>query len=724
MEKKGTILIVDDEKVNRMIMRRILGDTYDILEASNGNDAFEIFEKQYGYILAVVLDVVMPCGSGIDFLEKYRKNETYKKIPVLVATIEDGTNTEKKCLQLGAWDYTKKPYDADILRFRLKNVIERSQFQEANELRYMKEYSSLTGIYSKKRFFEEVRKILDENPEKNYAFLRVDIDKFQFVNSFYGVEEGNNLLIYLAKYIEKLTQKYESRAYGHIEADIFGICIPYEQKEELVCFADQMKRDLAKYPLEFDIVPAFGIYLIVDKGFAVEDMYEMAILASKYCKSSYMSCYSFYSDTMSVDTAKEQVIINNMKHALETGQFVIYIQPKYDLKNSHVSGGEVLIRWNDPKRGMISPGEFIPVFERNGFIVKLDYFVWETTCKLLRRWIDEGRNPYPVSVNISRVSLYNPRLVEIICGLVDRYQIPPELLQLELTESAYTNNQNAIKDMMESFRNRGFTVLMDDFGSGYSSLNVLKDIVVDILKIDMKFLSDTAEKGRSENILASVVRMAKWLDMPVIAEGVERESQVMFLRSIGCEYVQGYYFGKPMPVEEFERLAYENKKDDDAKEDEKKVDMNSLWRATSEMEDIFSNMMQAIAIYEFNDETSNIDILRVNTPYYEMLGYGDICERYILDVIQEDYREAFLKAFHDVVENQNVTECEVIRKTEDNKTMWIHVRLKYMAPVGGNHVILGTITDISEQKKLDMEVRRYRTAMSGMTCEVKPEKQE
>ena len=213
----------------------------------------------------------------------------------------------------------------------------------------------------------------------------------------------------------------------------------------------------------------------------------------------------------------------------------------------------MLVRWIDPERGMILPGDFIPVFEQNGFIMKLDYYVWEKTCQLLRRWLDEGRNPYPISVNVSRVSLYNPRLAEVLGDLVKQYDIPPRLLQLELTESAYTTNQQSTKAIMSTLQQMGFCILMDDFGSGYSSLNVLKDIEVDVLKIDMKFLSNTENEARSENILAAVVRMAKWLNLPVIAEGVERKEQVLFLRSIGCEFVQGYYFAKPMPVEDFEK---------------------------------------------------------------------------------------------------------------------------------------------------------------------------
>ncbi len=557
MGKKGTILVVDDEKVNRMILRKILETEYDILEASNGEDAYDIFVEQYGIVTAVVLDVFMQSGSGIDFLKRYHDSEFYKRIPVVVETIENGTTIEKECLALGAWDFVKKPYDVDILRFRLDNVIERSQFKVAKELRYVKEYSILTGIYNKGRFFEETETILERNPIERFAFLRIDIEKFRLVNSFYGVQAGNKLLQFVAAYIEKALKPYHSKAFGHLEADIFGVCMPYDRKRDLTDFVDKLAEQLRNYPMDFDLVPACGIYMIVDKSISVNDMYDMASLAAQHCKGNCMRGYAFYDESMSVTIIKEQVLVNSMRSALESGQFVLYIQPKYNLGKSRMDGGEVLIRWMDPKRGMISPNEFIPVFERNGFIVKLDYYVWEMTCKLLRKWIEEGENPCPLSVNISRVSLYNPRLVEQICELTKQYGIPRHLLQFELTESAYTQNQTAIRELMAKFRENGFTVLMDDFGSGYSSLNVLKDIVVDILKIDMKFLSDAEAKKRSEDILASVVDMSKKLNMPVVAEGVEKEEQVAFLRSIGCDYVQGYYFGKPMPVADYEKLVYE-----------------------------------------------------------------------------------------------------------------------------------------------------------------------
>lgn len=714
MTGKNKVLIVDDAKIDRIALKKILEDTYEIIEAENGQQALDILDAQTecDTIAAVLLDLVMPEFSGLQFMEEYRKVETYRRIPVIIATIEGDIYTERECLELGAWDFISKPYDPIVIRFRLKNVIERSQHELSKELKYRADYDMLTGIYNKTKFFETTRALLNRNPSETFALVRIDIEKFQLVNSFFGIQQGDELLRYIAGEIRKFAGQSTLISYGRIEADIFCICAPYQGEEKVLEFVRYMRVRFGQYHLEFDIVPTIGIYIIEDRTISMDGMYDRANLAAKQCKGNYIQNYAFYTAEMSDEIVKEQRIVNRMKNALENDEFVLYLQPKYGLQSNEMDGAEVLVRWARPSGGMVSPGEFIPVFERNGFIIKLDYYVWEKTCQLIAKWLAEGKNPEPVSVNISRVSLYNPKLVELICGLVEKYQIPPRLLQLELTESAYTSNPKVIKDMMERLQHAGFSILMDDFGSGYSSLNVLKDIAVDILKIDMKFLSDTDKQGRSENILASVVRMAKWLDMPVVAEGVERREQVEFLRSIGCEYVQGYYFAKPMPVEDYENLAFVQANETDGRDEKQKVNADSLWTATSQMEILFSGMLQAVAIYEYEAENDKLDVIRVNNAYYDLLGYSDIndMKKSILRSVDAEDREILISAFHRLMDSKAVTECEFLRRLESGKQIWIQLKLKYINQVGKKHVIFGTLTDITEQKEFEREFRKYRQA--------------
>ncbi|MDO4166253.1 MAG: EAL domain-containing protein [Eubacteriales bacterium] len=553
---KNVVLIVDDDTINRMILMNILSDDYCVIEAENGYEALQILDAHEGRVDAIILDLIMPVMDGFEFLIQCGESEKHNDIPIIVSTVAGNPEHESHCLELGAWDFIRKPYNAKIIRYRLKNALERSQLQLMKKLQYMESYDALTGLYCRDRFQRETRRLLDEYPQKNFVLVRLDIAKFQLVNSFFGIPQGDGFIKKIADMIKEYFSQNPYATYGRMRADVFAMCMEYQDKRELENMAGLFREKVRKIIPEFDMIPVFGFYLVTDPKMEVNAMYDFAKMASKQCKGSYIQNFAYYEDAMGQDVINEQKIVNMTRPALEQEKFVLYIQPKYDIQGDRIAGGEVLVRWKESDRGMISPGEFIPVFERNGFIMQLDYYVWEHACKLLRGWLDKGYTPMPISVNVSRVSVYNPNLVDLICSLVESYQIPPELFQLELTESAYTTNPFLIRETMKKLQERGFTILMDDFGSGYSSLNVLKDIAVDVLKIDMKFMEEAEIPGRSENILASVVSMAQRLKMPVIAEGVEKKSQVDFLKGIGCEYVQGFYFAKPMPSEEYEQLAF------------------------------------------------------------------------------------------------------------------------------------------------------------------------
>lgn len=712
MKKENTVLIVDDEKVNRLNLRKILGSTYEIIEAEDGKEAIELLQSQTVDVSAIILDLIMPNFDGYAFMKEYAQSKTFGMIPVVIATVAGNVETEKECLELGAWDFVGKPYDANIIQFRVKNVIDRSQHQLKKELNYRAQYSELMEIYNLSTFYYATEKMLEQFSEHKYAMIRMDIDKFRLVNAFFGAKEGDSLLRHVANYLIGLREKYEHVTFGHVNADIFAVCLGYKEEAEILNFMKELDKVVFEYPLDFDIVMIYGIYLLEDNSHGVGEIYERANLAAKKGKNDLsIRNYAFFEEKMRDEIVKEQMIVNNMRSALSNNEFVLYLQPKYELHSNTLSGGEVLVRWLDPKRGMISPGDFIPVFERNGFITKLDFYVWEKACQLIRKWLDEGRKPFPISVNISRVSLYNPRLTEILCGLVEKYDIPPALLQLELTESAYTTNQQMIKSMMATLQQKGFQVMMDDFGSGYSSLNVLKDIEVDILKIDMRFLSDTENEARSENILAAVVRMAKWLNLPVIAEGVERKEQVLFLKSIGCEYVQGYYFARPMPIEEYEKLAFETENTKNIEVEELNQTEVPQWTTTSQLELLFSNMVQAVAVYECGD--AEIEVVRVNNAYYNMFGFNDIDDvQKSLDVsMSMESRKKFFQAFEETVRSKDGAECEVLRRIGD-KNIWVRIQLRYMNMVGKKHVIYGCISDITAQKEIAAELQKYRQALS------------
>lgn len=714
MSEKSKVLVVDDKQVERVMMKRILSGTYEVIEAENGKEAFEILYERSTEITAVLLDIVMPEYDGYYFLERYHKAQMYQAIPVIVLTMEIDIETEIKCLGMGAWDFIRKPYDVDVVRFRLKNVIGSSSQNISKALKYRAEYDILTGIYNKTNMFQATSAMLERYPDRHFAFVRMDIEKFQLINSFFGMSAGDMLLKYIADLLICAVRNRSDVTFGWMDADIFCFCVSYENTKELVESFDKMRDILSRYPLDFDIVPIFGVYLIAGKKITPDHMYDRANLAAKHCKGNYIRNYAFYTRQMSQEIEKEQRIVNSMKSALENHEFVVFYQPKYGLSDNQIAGAEALVRWKHPERGMISPGEFIPVFERNGFITKLDYYVWEQTCIQLRKWMDEGKNPLPISVNLSRISLYNKDIVNVICNLVDSYRIPRRLFQVELTESAYNTNPKAVQDMMQRLREEGFYILMDDFGSGYSSLNVLKDIVVDVLKMDMKFFAGDDREGRGENIMAAVIRMAKWLNMPVVAEGVERIEQVEFLRSIGCEYVQGYYFAKPMPVEEYEKLQFDRPHAERKKETERLVDIDSLWTPASQLESLFLNAKQGVAVYEYGKE--QIEIIRVNNAYYEVFGYQDISQKKdIFQGIPKRYHKRILDAFFYTADKGRETQCEFSRKNEAGEEIFISLKLYDVGIVGNKHIIYGVFLNVTEPKQLEWELEKYRLLLSGKT---------
>ncbi|MEG1890863.1 MAG: EAL domain-containing protein [Clostridia bacterium] len=706
-----TILVVDDNAMNRAILTRILLDQYPVLEAADGQAAIELLHAHANEIAAVLLDVVMPVMDGFTFLEVLRSDAAFQNLPVIVTTGNNDHENERKALSLGAWDFVSKPYDPEIIRFRLRNTIDRSQLAALQQLKYLAEFDALTGIYNKSMFFRATREMLDANPEEAFVFLRFDVDRFQLINSFFGTEEGDRLLKFIARCVRATAMKLAKFTYGRIESDIFCCCTSY-QPQALETILRESRTMLAEYNPAYDIVPSIGIYVVEAPALSVETMYNCATLAAKTCKGNYVDYYTYYNESMSKALTLEQEITNEMNAALENEQFQIYLQPKYNIQLNAICGAEALVRWMHPIKGILSPGEFIPVFERNGFIIKLDAYVWEQACKCLRRWIDEGMHPQPISVNVSRVNLYNPKLVEALLQLVRRYQLEPALLNLELTESAYTDNPTAASETIAQLQSHGFLIMMDDFGSGYSSLNILKDIAVDVLKIDMRFLSDTKIPGRGENIITSVVRMAKWLNIPVITEGVETQEQMDFLRSIGCDYIQGYYFARPMPVADYEALCRQQTIGFRPKtERASQYQYDELFVKNPKIGKRLNDVQQAAAIYEVSE--NQVELLRVNNSYYTLFGQQAMTMNAPepLSTMDPEYRATVLDAFNACVQTKRSAECTYVRSRADGAPTWIHIVMTYESCVGDKHIVTGILTDITLKMEIDRELQRYRASL-------------
>lgn len=416
---------------------------------------------------------------------------------------------------------------------------------------YLATYDELTGIYNKQAFYAKTKEMLLDNPDKNFDLLRINIERFKVLNDLFGESTGDKLLRYIGKFLKEINLPL--CVSGRLYADNFVVC--YEAgKGDSRRMINTLQMVADSFAINNRTILSFGLYRIDDKTLPVSVMCDRANMALWKAKGNFKNPYCEYDEKMRQQVLKEQKIINAMEMAIQNKEFTLYLQPKYDIEKGTIIGAEALVRWISLENGFISPGDFIPVFENNGFVYEVDKFIWEESCRYLRKWLDEGREVHPISVNVSRIDLYDPKLVQHLVDLREKYQLPSQYLELEITESAYTEDPEQIITITRQLREAGFVILMDDFGTGYSSLNMLKDIQIDVLKLDMGFLKSSDYSAKGGNILTAILKMAESLKMQTIAEGVETKEQVEFLKSIGCKYVQGFYYSKPLPVGEFEKL--------------------------------------------------------------------------------------------------------------------------------------------------------------------------
>lgn len=547
---KRNVLIVDDNDINREILHQILSDEYDVMEAANGQEALEMLHQMKEEISAVLLDLVMPVMDGYKVLKQMQEDAFLSKIPVIVATGDDAEDAEIQALVLGAHDFIVKPYKPAIIKQRLRNTI---NFRETAAFVNAVERDELTGIYSKEFFYRKAESIIRENPGQQYDIVCGDIERFKLVNELFGVKMGNQLLQNVAQALR--TQVKDIGICGRIGSDLFACLVPRQENysnETFSFIADSIER----LQITITINVSYGIYRVEDSTIPVSIMCDRALIACNSIKGIYDINFAYYDDQFMKTLRAEQIIIDNMKTALSERQFIVYYQPKYALSNEKPAGAEALVRWIHPELGFMPPNDFIPLFERNGFITDLDIYVWDTVCRDISDWIKAGHEMIPVSVNVSRADIYNPNLSNILTDMLHKYDIKPEFLHLEITETAYTESSTQLISVVHTLKELGFIIEMDDVGSGYSSLNMLSEISIDILKLDRGFIVNETTNEKSKGILSFIMGLAKWLRLPVVAKGVETAEQINALKILGCEYVQGYYYAKPMPKTDFEKHVW------------------------------------------------------------------------------------------------------------------------------------------------------------------------
>lgn len=578
-----------------------------------------------------------------------------------------------------------------------------------------------TGLLGKEAFFDEAAAYLRHSGARDVSIVCFDVDHFKLFNDLHGLDCGDELLRYLGRALALRFSPDGAQPLARLAADTFALCATGIRPERV----ERILVDISsECPNGIDAIVRAGVYRIEDPASPVSIMCDRAVIALRTVKGSYFDRVALYDPGMREALVLEREVVAGVESALREDRIELFLQPKCNIRTGKIVGAEALARWRHPERGIVAPGEFIPLIERNGLVRSLDLRVWEKTAAWIRGLIDEGVQPVPVSVNVSRADIYLVDVAAELHALVERYGIDPSLIEVEITESAYSERPDRIVAAFDALAERGFTVLMDDFGSGYSSLNMLKDINVDVLKIDMRFLD--RDDRRSKDIMESVIRMARWLDLPVIAEGVETREQVNFLLDVGCSYAQGYYYARPMEAAAFEALLTDGSKvqhEQCALQDARRpiLDFRDLLHENTISDRMLSSIIGSVALYSYAD--GDLRLIRGNEAYRRLiatLGEGvNGAEEggSLFPFVHDEDRDALVAAAEETVRSCPDDGVEVVvRRMGTNGCHWHKMRLFHLNTTNGSATVYGSVTDVTERMEY-MEALRKSEQRFEMTLE-------
>ncbi len=547
-----TILIVDDEAINREILGNIIQSEYKVIYAENGKDALEKIHSKGNEISLVLLDLLMPVMDGNAVLKAMNDEGIITDIPVIVLTSEKSSEIES--LKLGAADFLTKPYDLpEVILARVRHSI---QLFENSKIIHATEFDKLTLLYSPDFFFEYASQFDQRFPDQVMDALAVNFTRFHLLNQLKGRNFGDEILNAMADGIRKALLKTGGIA-GRNEADSFYLYIPHQENYSIIL--DKINEALASLLKPSETRLRLGVFSDAERKFAMIQRFDHAVQAcnSLRNKASGASDICIYDNKMAEKEVFDAHLLQDFEAAIEQKQFKVNYQPKFNIKGEKpvLCSCEALVRWVHPELGFVRPDLFIPLFEENGLVTKLDRYVWEESAKQIKRWKEELGVTIPVSVNVSRVDIAAPDMTDFITKIVKENGLSTSEYMLEITESAYTSDSKRIIEVIENLRSLGHKVEMDDFGSGYSSLNMLTDMPVDVIKMDKAFIRNIQPGNKAMRLVELVLDIAKYLEVPVVAEGVETEEELKMLKDAGCDIIQGYYFSKPIPPEEMEKFV-------------------------------------------------------------------------------------------------------------------------------------------------------------------------
>ena len=635
------ILLIEDEYVNQEILKMFLEDSYDLVVAGTGTEALNIIRSQYEMLSLILLDLNLPDLSGLDILRQVKADSRTARLPVIVAT-SDG-DAEVECLTLGAIDFISKPYPRqEVVLARVLRTIELSEDRDTLSLT---ERDHLTGLYNKEFFNRYAAQLDIHHRDCPMDAIVLNVNQFHMINDRYGKVYGDEVLRLIAEKILELVEQSGGIA-GRSEADNFWIYCP--QCADYGATLEAVQGDLnGDGQSENRIRLRMGVYSNVDKELDIERRFDRAKLAADTVKGSVTRVIGRYDDSMHEAELLAEQLIEDFPAAIRERQFQVYYQPKFDVRSNEplLNSAEALVRWRHPTLGMVNPGVFISLFENNGLISTLDQYVWSEAAAQIRQWKDRFGVTLPVSVNVSRVDMLDPGLIEKLQEIVTRNGLTTRELLLEVTESAYTEDAEQIIETVTQLRKLGFRIEMDDFGSGYSSLNMLSSLPIDALKLDMQFVRNAFRERKDTRLLEVMILLAESFELPTIAEGVETAEQMFTLKMMGCAIIQGYYFSRPLPAEAFEAFIAERKEIEphtEAKSGLTRKDNYTYNALHDSLTGLYNNSAFEILFHDADQE--HIAVLIADIDDYPNLRksrgrvYADNLVRRVAEVLRSSFR--------------------------------------------------------------------------------------
>lgn len=548
-DETRTIFVVESEKNKTSSYAELFSGKYDIIKTKIDDNCIDILKKHFSEISLIFLDASDKTEESTDFIKMVKSDRMVHNIPVMVIADDSVSDEEETFLSVGAAGVIRYSSKPNAIFLQVSNIIE---LKENAENGSMSELDALTGLYTRQAFFRHAEKIISENPDFKFIITISELEGIKLLNEKDGKQAGDSKLKAVANFLRNSGDP--CLLAGRFSGDQFVALFRQDDDFEKGISMDDVSGVLVTSPSEGveEVRMRFAIYENVEHDVPVSVICDRALLALQTIRGKYGKRMAKYEEKLLIEHERKERIEECMREALENNQFRVYYQPKHDANTGELTGAEALIRWEHPEYGFMSPGEFIPIFEDNGFITEVDSFVWKKTCENLHKWIEKGLNVVPVSINASKLDFMRPDFFEKLNKASTEMDVPSGLLHIEVTESLFSDQIEELVGILSKCQENGYKIELDDFGSGYSSLNTLSILPLDVVKMDMSLVKAITD-FKSMRVFSACINLARSLGLKTVSEGVETKEQMWAIRELGGDVIQGYYYSKPLSEEDFEK---------------------------------------------------------------------------------------------------------------------------------------------------------------------------